>query len=61
MGGAGVKARPVTGYAADITVWCAACGERFRWIGLPAGSLHDRPAVSIDEYELTGAHPARVD
>lgn len=40
------------GFTAEITVNCAACGEPFRWIGVPAGLRPDRPMVSVDETEL---------
>lgn len=43
---------PVTAYMADIRVNCSACGEAFRWVGVPAGLKHDRPMVSVDETEL---------
>jgi len=36
-------------YSADIKVWCAACGENFRWVGLQAGLMPSRPMCSIDE------------
>jgi len=42
----------VTGYTASIRVWCADCGERFRWIGVPAGLSPREPMVSVDETEL---------
>jgi hypothetical protein len=40
------------GYMADIRVWCTDCGERFRWMGLPAGVSFRHPMVSVDEAEL---------
>lgn len=40
------------GYSAAIWIQCAVCGEPFRWIGVPAGVLADRPACSVDESEL---------
>lgn len=43
---------PVTGYAADIKVWCGDCGEPFRWIGVQAGLDPRRPMCSADETEL---------
>jgi hypothetical protein len=42
----------VTGYSADIRVWCADCEEPFRWIGVPAGLSPREPMVSVDETEL---------
>lgn len=43
---------PVTGYSADIRVNCRDCAEPFRWVGLQAGLMRDRPMVSVDETEL---------
>lgn len=43
---------PVTGYTAELTVHCGQCGERFRWIGVPAGLQPNRPCCSVDETEL---------
>jgi hypothetical protein len=43
---------PVKAYTADIRVRCDQCDEPFRWIGLYAGLLADRPTVSVDETEL---------
>ena len=37
------------GYSADIKVWCAICGEPFRWIGLQAGLSGGKPMCSVDE------------
>jgi hypothetical protein len=39
-------------FAADITVNCTACAERFRWIGAPAGLSGGHPTVSVDEFTL---------
>lgn len=53
---------PITGYAADITVWCADCGERFRWIGVQAGLMPSQPMCSVDETELRAPlRPASAD
>jgi len=49
---AGKDGAEITGYAADIRVWCADCDERFRWIGVPAGLSPREPMVSVDETEL---------
>lgn len=38
----------VTGYAADIHVQCADCGEPFLWKGLPLGVDPERPTASVD-------------
>jgi hypothetical protein len=52
----------VTGYAANITVWCADCEERFRWIGVQAGLMPGRPMCSVDETELRAPlRPASAD
>ena len=49
-------------FAAEITVGCAACGERFRWIGCEPGLRSDRPMMSVDEYELRAPiRPASAD
>lgn len=42
----------VIGYAADITVACSQCGERFRWNCPTVGVLPSEPTVSVDGYEL---------
>lgn len=42
----------VIGYDTSITVWCANCDEKFRWIGVQAGSSPGRPMCSVDETEL---------
>lgn len=39
-------------YIADIRIKCKQCDESFRFIGVPAGLLFDRPACSIDSIEL---------
>lgn len=41
----------VIGYSADVRIECGNCGERFRFIGVPAGLLPDRPSCSVDEFE----------
>lgn len=43
---------PAIAFRASIRVECAACGERFRWIGVEAGDMPSRPMVSVDEFEL---------
>ncbi len=42
----------VSGYSADVRIWCKHCTERFRFIGVPAGLMADRPTCSVDETEL---------
>jgi hypothetical protein len=50
------------GYIADVKVTCVACDEPFRWTGLPAGVLPNRPTCSIDELELRAPlRPASAD
>lgn len=39
-------------YLASITVKCADCGERFRWMGVPAGLNGAFPTCSPSEFEL---------
>lgn len=43
---------PVTGYAADIHIHCAVCGQVFVFVCPDVGMLPDRPAVSVDGAEL---------
>lgn len=43
---------PITGYTADVKVFCDQCGLPFRFIGLAAGNHHAEPRVSIDGTEL---------
>lgn len=53
---------PVTAYTAEIQVKCAACGEPFRWVGVPAGLSGSRPMCSVDETELHAPlRPASAD
>src|SRR5580693_1419779 len=40
-------------FSAAITVNCAQCGERFRWIGAPAGLSGGHPTCSVDEFTLS--------
>ena len=42
----------VTGFCADVSIVCADCGLPFRFVGLPAGSHHSEPRVSVDGTEL---------
>ena len=39
-------------FAADVSVKCAHCGEKFCFIGAPAGVSYARPMVSVDGTEL---------
>jgi hypothetical protein len=43
---------PIVAYRLDIRVSCQDCGEKFRWVGVPAGLRPDGPTVSVDETEL---------
>ena len=43
---------PADAYSADIKIRCADCDEPFRFIGLQAGLMPNRPMVSVDESEL---------
>jgi hypothetical protein len=53
---------PVTAYSADIRIGCAQCGEPFRWTGVQAGLMPDRPMVSVDETQLRAPiRPASAD
>ncbi|MEU3899778.1 hypothetical protein [Streptomyces sp. NPDC045251] len=52
----------VVGYTANVNVRCAACQEKFRWTGVPAGSSPRQPMCSIDETELRAPlRPASAD
>lgn len=52
----------VTGYSATIRVRCAQCDEPFRWTGVQAGLMPDRPMCSVDETELRAPlRPASAD
>ncbi len=39
-------------FMADVTVNCSACGEPFRFVGVPFGVSMAQPMVSIDGFEL---------
>ena len=41
----------VVGYSAEVTIHCVDCAEPFRFVGMPAGVLPNRPACSVDERE----------
>ena len=41
----------IVGYAAEVRIHCANCDEPFRFVGMPAGMMADRPACSADETE----------
>lgn len=46
------------GWTADISITCS-CGKKFRFKGLPAGSLRDQPTTSYDQTELRA--PLEID
>lgn len=53
--------RPIA-FTAEIKVTCGQCGEKFRFMGLRAGMMADRPTVSVDEFELRAPiRPASAD
>jgi hypothetical protein len=39
-------------FVAEISVSCALCETKFRFLGVPAGISFDRPMVSVDGTEL---------
>jgi hypothetical protein len=39
-------------FVADVQVRCAACGVRFRFLGLDGGLSYSQPMVSVDAFEL---------
>lgn len=43
---------PPAGYVAEILVQCAACDERFVFVGAPVGGMPDKPCISPDGLEL---------
>ena len=43
---------PIMDYTSTISISCADCGMKFRFIGLPAGSHYTKPTVSVDGIEL---------
>lgn len=44
---------PVTGFRADVRVWCADCDEPFEFLGpLPVGVLPDQPTTGVFRTEL---------
>lgn len=47
-----VEGGPVTGFSADVRVFCADCSEPFVWVGVPFGLSPRAPAVSLDGREL---------
>lgn len=42
----------IVGFAAEVRIHCVQCDEPFRFIGVPAGMLPNRPTCSVDEAEL---------
>src|ERR1041384_870272 len=47
-----VEGGPITNYTADVHISCAACHEKFLFVGLPHGASPYAPMVSIDATEL---------
>ena len=47
-----VEGGPITAYSVELRVECARCREPFRFMGVPAGMLPNRPACSLDELTL---------
>lgn len=41
----------IVAFTAEVRIRCAACDEAFRFIGMPAGMLPNRPACSPNEEE----------
>lgn len=39
-------------YIAEIRVKCEQCDEPFRFLGVPAGLLNERPSCNVDGLEL---------
>jgi hypothetical protein len=39
-------------FVAEVQIKCAACGERFKFTGVPAGLSFVAPATSVDGFEL---------
>ena len=57
-----VEGGPINAYSADIQVACVECGEKFRWIGVPAGLSGGHPMCSVDESVLSAPlRPASSD
>lgn len=42
----------VVAYIVELQIRCLGCQERFRWSGVPAGLMPDRPACSPDEFTM---------
>jgi hypothetical protein len=52
----------IIGYAADLHIECASCGEPFIFFGAPVGLMPDRPTISADGLELrTPIRPQSAD
>lgn len=46
-----ISGAPIEAFSADVRISCTQCGEPFRFIGMPAGVMPNRPACSVDERE----------
>lgn len=52
----------VVAYRAEVRIRCAACGDQFRFTGLPAGLTPAHPTCSVDETLLCApVRPASAD
>lgn len=52
----------IVAYHVELQVRCANCGEPFRFMGVPAGWLADRPTCTVDEATLNAPiRPASSD
>jgi hypothetical protein len=52
----------VIAFMAEVAVECEQCGERFRWIGAPAGHLPNQPTRTVDGFTLNvPLRPASAD
>lgn len=56
-----VEGGPINAYKIEVTVHCAVCGLKFRFLGLPFGSHPTQPTMSVDGLELRATlEPAHV-
>lgn len=46
-----VEGGPVTGYVAEVTVWCLDCAKKFQFLGLEPGYDTQGARVSLDGLE----------
>lgn len=50
---AGDLSEEITGYQADIRIFCADCGLPFQFRGVPAGISLEKPAANFDWTEMS--------